>query len=116
MDAHPESTLPLSKRRRVTRACDNCKSRKRRCNGEKPCAYCTEHRALCTYDAPYTRGKSDNVTVPVSRDEPTSPRGLSRWPHLARHSVASTHPPMGRKAAGLDHLLEVRVQRQWDSI
>jgi hypothetical protein len=92
-DVHPESTLPLSKRRRVTRACDNCKSRKRRCNGEKPCAYCTEHRALCTYNAPYTRGKSDNVTVPVSRDAPTSPRGLSRWPHLARHSVASTNTP-----------------------
>jgi hypothetical protein len=92
-DANHESTLPLSKRRRVTRACDNCKSRKRRCNGEKPCAYCTEHRALCTYDAPYTRGKSDNVMVPVSRDEPTSPRGLSRWPHLARHSVASTNLP-----------------------
>jgi hypothetical protein len=23
---------------------------------------------------------------------------------------------LGRKAAGRDHLLEVRVQRQWDSI
>lgn len=86
---HSENSLPASKRRRVTRACDNCKSRKRRCNGEKPCAYCTEHRALCTYDAPYTRGKSDNVTVPVSRDAHQSPRGLSQWPHLARHSVTS---------------------------
>jgi hypothetical protein len=88
---HSDNSLPLSKRRRVTRACDNCKSRKRRCNGEKPCAYCTEHRALCTYDAPYTRGKSDNVTIPVSRDAPKSPRGLSQWPHLARHSTASTN-------------------------
>jgi hypothetical protein len=88
-DVHSENSLPASKRRRVTRACDNCKSRKRRCNGEKPCAYCTEHRALCTYDAPYTRGKSDNVTAHVSRDVQQSPRGLSQWPHLARHSVAS---------------------------
>ena len=88
-DVHSENSLPASKRRRVTRACDNCKSRKRRCNGEKPCAYCTEHRALCTYDAPYTRGKSDNVTAPVSRDAHKSPRGLSQWPHLSRHSVAS---------------------------
>lgn len=88
-DVHSESSLPASKRRRVTRACDNCKSRKRRCNGEKPCAYCTEHRALCTYDAPYTRGKSDNVAAPVSRDAHKSPRGLSQWPHLSRHSVAS---------------------------
>ena len=88
-DTHSENSLPASKRRRVTRACDNCKSRKRRCNGEKPCAYCTEHRALCTYDAPYTRGKSDNVTVPVSKDAHKSPRGLSQWPHLSRRSVAS---------------------------
>ena len=88
-DIHSENSLPASKRRRVTRACDNCKSRKRRCNGEKPCAYCTEHRALCTYDAPYTRGKSDNMTVPVSRDAQQSPRGLSQWPHLARHSATS---------------------------
>jgi hypothetical protein len=90
-DNHVDNSLPPSKRRRVTRACDNCKSRKRRCNGEKPCAYCTEHRALCTYDAPYTRGKSDSVTASVSRDVPKSPRGLSKWPHLARHSVASTN-------------------------
>ena len=88
-DIHSENSLPASKRRRVTRACDNCKSRKRRCNGEKPCAYCTEHRALCTYDAPYTRGKSDNVTAPVSRDAQKSPRGLSQWPHLSRHSATS---------------------------
>ena len=87
-EIHSENSLPASKRRRVTRACDNCKSRKRRCNGEKPCAYCTEHRALCTYDAPYTRGKSDNVTASVPRDIHKSPRGLSQWPHLARH-VAS---------------------------
>jgi len=90
-DIHSDNTLPPSKRRRVTRACDNCKSRKRRCNGEKPCAYCTEHRALCTYDAPYTRGKPDSVAAPVSRDAPKSPRGLSRWPHLARHSDPSAN-------------------------
>jgi hypothetical protein len=90
-DVHPETNIPHSKRRRVTRACDNCKSRKRRCNGEKPCAYCTEHRALCTYEAPYTRGKSDAVPVPTPKDVPTSPRGLSRWPHLSRQSMTSTN-------------------------
>jgi len=102
-DIHSENNLPLSKRRRVTRACDNCKSRKRRCNGEKPCAYCTEHRALCTYDAPYTRGKSDTVTAPVSRDVPRSPRGLSQWPHLARHSVASTNTQSKEMSGSSSH-------------
>jgi len=84
-----DSSLPFSKRRRVTRACDNCKSRKRRCDGEKPCAYCTEHRALCTYDAPYTRGRPDLQTAALSDNtRQTSPRRLSRWrPHSDRNSV-----------------------------
>jgi len=82
MATRPDSSLPFSKRRRVTRACDNCKSRKRRCNGEKPCAYCTEHRALCTYNAPYTRGRPDQQSAAPSVSEgaqQTSPRRLSRW-------------------------------------
>lgn len=89
MATRPDSSLPFSKRRRVTRACDNCKSRKRRCDGEKPCAYCTEHRALCTYDAPYTRGRPDLQTASVSEStRQTSPKRLSRWrPHGDRSSV-----------------------------
>jgi hypothetical protein len=82
MATRPDSALPFSKRRRVTRACDNCKSRKRRCNGEKPCAYCTEHRALCTYNAPYTRGRPDQQSTAPSVSEgaqQTSPRRVSRW-------------------------------------
>lgn len=89
MATHSGNDLPLSKRRRVTRACDNCKSRKRRCDGEKPCAYCTEHRAICTYDAPYTRGKPESHTIPSSREEAVSP-GLSRWPQSGRNSLAQT--------------------------
>lgn len=59
---HPSMQSPTNddyrgKRRRVTRACDNCKSRKRRCTGEKPCTYCIEHAAQCSYDLPYTRGR-----------------------------------------------------------
>jgi hypothetical protein len=80
-----QDNLFTNKRRRVTRACDNCKSRKRRCNGEKPCAYCTEHRALCTYDAPYTRGRPD---LQSAAPQQTSPTGLSRWrPHGDGSSV-----------------------------
>jgi hypothetical protein len=75
----------FSKRRRVTRACDNCKSRKRRCDGEKPCAYCTEHRALCTYDAPYTRGRPNSISD--GAQEP-SPKRVARWrPHGDESSV-----------------------------
>ena len=38
-------------------ACDNCKSRKRRCTGELPCQACHANGSRCTYLATYTRGR-----------------------------------------------------------
>lgn len=100
---HIDGALPLSKRRRVTRACDNCKSRKRRCNGEKPCAYCTEHREItCTYDAPYTRGKSDHNLSTASKDTSKSPlTNLPRWPNQTIKPLAAP-PPSNNAATVLD--------------
>ncbi|KAM3415368.1 hypothetical protein BST61_g8895 [Cercospora zeina] len=45
------------RRQKVTRACDNCKSRKRRCTGELPCSTCHATGAHCTYRSRYTRGR-----------------------------------------------------------
>ena len=44
------------KRQKVTRACDACKSKKKRCTGEQPCVPCLRARAKCTYEARYNRG------------------------------------------------------------
>lgn len=89
-----DAPSPSSKRRRVTRACDYCKSRKRRCNGAKPCAYCTAHRTQCTYDAPYTRGKNSHFLTPsVSVDDVDAGPGnsfapvASRWPRTSLSQV-----------------------------
>lgn len=35
------STAPLQKRRRVTRACDECRRKKIKCDGKQPCTHCT---------------------------------------------------------------------------
>lgn len=32
---------PLQKRRRVTRACDECRKKKIKCDGKQPCTHCT---------------------------------------------------------------------------
>jgi hypothetical protein len=32
---------PLQKRRRVTRACDECRRKKIKCDGQQPCTHCT---------------------------------------------------------------------------
>ncbi|KAJ4316294.1 hypothetical protein N0V84_007939 [Fusarium piperis] len=43
--------------RKVSRACDFCKSRKARCTGDLPCAKCVAKGRECSYDAKYTRGR-----------------------------------------------------------
>jgi hypothetical protein len=34
-------SAPLQKRRRVTRACDECRRKKIKCDGKQPCTHCT---------------------------------------------------------------------------
>ena len=38
---HPKTPGPLQKRRRVTRACDECRRKKIKCDGRQPCTHCT---------------------------------------------------------------------------
>lgn len=50
----PKSTpqsLPLQKRRRVGRACDECRRKKIKCDGKQPCTHCTVY----SYGAPFPR-------------------------------------------------------------
>lgn len=35
------ATAPMQKRRRVTRACDECRRKKIKCDGKQPCTHCT---------------------------------------------------------------------------
>jgi len=46
------------KRRRVTRACDNCRLKKVKCDGKQPCIHCTVYSYSCTYDRPNIRNKN----------------------------------------------------------
>ncbi|CAK7237640.1 hypothetical protein SBRCBS47491_010056 [Sporothrix bragantina] len=48
-------------RTRVTRACDRCKTRKIKCNGIQPCSFCSQARAMCTYESAYNRGRLPSV-------------------------------------------------------
>jgi hypothetical protein len=40
-DDHDPKPQPLQKRRRVTRACDECRRKKIKCDGKQPCTHCT---------------------------------------------------------------------------
>ncbi|EGE79876.1 C6 transcription factor [Blastomyces gilchristii SLH14081] len=57
-DAMPPKAPPLQKRRRVTRACDECRRKKIKCDGKQPCTHCTVYSYDCTYDQPSNRRRN----------------------------------------------------------
>ena len=51
-----KTTAHLQKRRRVTRACDECRRKKIKCDGKQPCTHCTVysygmHTKACLYSS-----------------------------------------------------------------
>ncbi|KAJ6024667.1 hypothetical protein N7540_005464 [Penicillium herquei] len=69
------SSRTARKRSKITRACDACKSRKKKCTGEIPCRFCLRIGTTCTYDVPYHRGalvsprpstQQENVSTPAT--------------------------------------------------
>ncbi|RMZ88666.1 hypothetical protein DV736_g4116, partial [Chaetothyriales sp. CBS 134916] len=53
-----KAQLPIQKRRRVTRACDECRRKKIKCDGKQPCTHCTVYSYDCTYDQPSNRRRN----------------------------------------------------------
>ncbi|KAK4225515.1 putative transcriptional regulatory protein [Podospora fimiseda] len=51
-------TMPMQKRRRVTRACDECRRKKIKCDGKQPCTHCSVYSYECTYDKPSNRRRN----------------------------------------------------------
>lgn len=40
-DSNQSQQMPVQKRRRVTRACDECRRKKIKCDGKQPCTHCS---------------------------------------------------------------------------
>ncbi|OAL75137.1 C6 transcription factor [Trichophyton violaceum] len=58
-DSHQSSlAITVQKRRRVTRACDECRRKKIKCDGKQPCTHCTVYSYECTYDKPSNRRRN----------------------------------------------------------
>ncbi|KAK3313892.1 fungal-specific transcription factor domain-containing protein [Apodospora peruviana] len=51
-------SMPVQKRRRVTRACDECRRKKIKCDGKQPCTHCSVYSYECTYDKPSNRRRN----------------------------------------------------------
>jgi hypothetical protein len=56
--SRPGPSVPLQQRRRVTRACDECRRKKIKCDGKQPCTHCQVYSYECTYDKPSNRRRN----------------------------------------------------------
>lgn len=81
-------------RRKVTRACDACKARKKACTGDIPCESCVRLRLSCTYNVPYNRG-SASFPQPSSRPVETGGgNGADKTPTERVEAGAIATPPL----------------------
>lgn len=108
------ATAPKRRRiERVTAACDLCKFRKVKCDGQKPCAYCVRKKRgdTCVFSAPRPRTVHSAGNTPAndareSVDHPT-PRPIQQ----RRRSEESLHRPRDLQDNGLGPSISPTVSR-----
>lgn len=50
-------------RKRVTKACDSCRTKKIKCDGQEPCVHCTRYGCPCTYTHVVRRRRAPSTRV-----------------------------------------------------
>ncbi|KAL2865054.1 putative C6 transcription factor [Aspergillus lucknowensis] len=64
-DLRGEAEVPRKRRRKyIAKACNECKRRKIKCNGQRPCGRCGRQRIACVYDNPH---EDENETIGLDR-------------------------------------------------
>ncbi|GIK06624.1 hypothetical protein Aspvir_002274 [Aspergillus viridinutans] len=53
----------VKRQRRSKVACEPCRTRKRKCNGQQPCEMCTESEYTCRYDLGSRKKRNKNITL-----------------------------------------------------
>ncbi|KAI0132496.1 fungal-specific transcription factor domain-containing protein [Xylariales sp. AK1849] len=81
-------------RKRALLACDFCRHRKRRCDGQTPCSTCKDSNANCVYkELPYDRIEDASPTAVVdrlARIEALLEQQSQQLRHLSTHSTPTT--------------------------
>lgn len=102
----------LQKRRRVTRACDECRRKKIKCDGKQPCTHCTVYSyGMFTVDSSITADcltitrmyirsafESPAESCPSVRGSPRESSTQGRGPHPSRHARSQPRRPSVRSA------------------
>lgn len=89
--AQPEKRRRLD---RISAACNLCKARKVKCDGELPCSYCKRknHNDSCTFSGPKSRQTQSSTNTPARRGRDTSREETPHAPPEEQH--ADTAPAM----------------------
>ncbi|KAK0730928.1 hypothetical protein B0H67DRAFT_563292 [Lasiosphaeris hirsuta] len=95
---------PARKRLRTSHACDVCRARKIRCDGNAPCAACSQVDCECTYGSEAnSRGKTDLILEGVLRVEEflhEMNATLATAPYLDRSRPPVISPVIGAASVG----------------
>lgn len=76
-DPEDDHEAQEKKRLRTKTACDYCRKRKSKCNGENPCSNCLTHSKDCTYTVvPKVRKKRVSKSLSNSKDKKHNPNSI----------------------------------------
>jgi len=67
-------SLPMQKRRRVGRACDECRRKKIKCDGKQPCTHCTVYSYGASYSSLSLRACLTFLSIECTYDQPSNRR------------------------------------------
>ncbi|AOA65001.1 Transcription factor [Komagataella phaffii CBS 7435] len=85
VDAKSTPNISVQKRRRVTRACDECRKKKVKCDGQQPCIHCTVYSYECTYSQPSSKkrqGQSLSLSAPSNINATSSVQKSVKPPEI----------------------------------
>lgn len=91
--AEQASSAIGTSRHRVLRACEPCKTRKKRCDGMQPCATCVRYSYQCYFSAE-SRSRLRRALRPLSSPANTD--------HVSHPTPASPEQPSRRHTGGID--------------
>ncbi|CCD23419.1 Asg1p NDAI_0B03850 [Naumovozyma dairenensis CBS 421] len=81
----------MAKRRRVTRACDECRKKKVKCDGQQPCIHCTVYSYECTYNQPTKRSLQHLTTYAPSKTNNSSSSPLKQTTNQVKSTSSSSN-------------------------
>lgn len=74
-DSGTRPQAPMQKRRRVTRACDECRRKKIKCDGKQPCTHCTVYSyGTQPVAQPFNLSETDVPCIECTYDQPSNRR------------------------------------------